>query len=252
MRLRKIARGIAAGLLLALSLLPSSIPLRAENRRQPTGYVTDEARLLNQQTRESLESVLADLEQKTSAQVAVVTVPSLDGRDVSEFAADLFKRWGIGKKGKDNGVLFLIAPNERKMRIEVGYGLEGLIPDSVAGRIMDEQVLPYFKGGEPNSGVLMGTISIAQTIARDAHVTLSEPALPQESRPLRARGGFAQNLFSFIIFIVFLIAVIRHPWLLLLFLGGRGGGWSGGGFGGDGFGGFGGGSSGGGGASRGW
>ena len=92
--------------------------------------------------------MLRDVEQQTTAEIAVVTVPSLDGMTVEEYASRLFKAWGIGKKGRDNGVLVLVAPTEHKMRIEVGYGLEAVLPDGLAGQIVRTECLPRFKEGD--------------------------------------------------------------------------------------------------------
>lgn len=222
---------------------------------RPSGFVTDEARVLDGGTRGQLESVLRDLESKTSAEVAVVTVSSLDGNEIEDYAVSLFERWGIGKKGKDNGVLFLVAPKDRRMRIEVGYGLEGVIPDALAGQIRDQAVLPLFKSGDLKGGIVTGALTIAQIIAKDANVTLS--GAPSHSRrPVRRKKvSLFERVVGLIFFIIMIPVVIRHPWLLFFLLsGGRGGGFGGGGFGGGsgGFGGFGGGLSGGGGASGSW
>src|SRR5205814_7168110 len=128
--------------LLAMTFLFTLIPTIASALPpKPSSYVSDFAGVIDAQTRQQLESVLAELEQKTSAEVAVVTVRGLEGRDIEGYANDLFTAWGIGKKGKDNGVLFLISPQDRKMRIEVGYGLEGILPDGAVGRIRDTYVL---------------------------------------------------------------------------------------------------------------
>ncbi|MFN0117438.1 MAG: TPM domain-containing protein [Elusimicrobiota bacterium] len=212
-------------------------------------YVTDEARIISPQHKIKLEKLLFFLEQKTSDQVAVVTIPTLEGRDIETESVKLFKRWGIGQKGKNNGVLFLIVPGERKMRIEVGYGLEAVINDGKAGQILDQIVLPQFRTGNLSEGVVQGAVTIAQLLAQSSGVQLEGLSSRdlQKVRPLT----FIEKIFFFIIFIIALIVFIRHPWLLF-FLISRGGGSGNGGFGGGGFGGFGGGSSGGGGSSRGW
>jgi uncharacterized protein len=229
-----------------LLLAAAAVPARA-------GYVTDNANVLTPEHRAALESVLTELDQKTSAQIAVVSVTSLDGRDVSEYAVDLFAKMKIGRKGKDNGVLFLVAPNERKMRIEVGYGLEGLLPDGRVGRILDENVLPYFKAGRLSDGTVSGALTVAQIIAQDAGVALSLNA----PRPPPREENRKNSLKTWIVLIIVLLILLRNPFLGYLLINRGGGGWGGGsggggGFGGGGFGGFGGGSSGGGGASRGW
>lgn len=213
----------------------------------PRGYVTDDAGVLDPNTVSQMVALLTNLEQTTSAQVAVVTVPSLEGRSVEEAAADVLKTWGVGQKDKNNGVVFLIAPNERKMRIEVGYGLEPTLPDGMTGRILDESVLPSLREGRMAEGVWNGTQRIAAVLGG------------QERAAPRPKGPPQWTFFLFLLILVLLFG--RHPFSLwyLLFARprwrgprGGGGGWGGGGFGGGGFGGFGGGMSGGGGASRGW
>ena len=243
--------------LICLVFLIPSVALAAFPR--PTGFVNDFAGVLKSDTRGHLEALLSSFEKATGDEVAVATLASLEGRSIEELAPDLFKQWGIGKKGKDNGVLFIVAPNERKMRIEVGYGLEGAINDALAGRLLDENVVPRFKAGDLDAGVAAGTIAIVTTIVAKEGLTFDVDAAfggsvaayaPSESRV--AHGGAFDTALKILILIVMIYLFIRHPWLFLLFLGsGRGGGGGGGGFGG-GFGGFGGGLSGGGGASRGW
>lgn len=221
----------------------------------PVGYVNDFANIIDSQTKPHLESLLSSFERETGNEVSVVTLPTLDGRTIEDLAVDLYKSWGIGKKGKDNGVLFLIAPNERKMRIEVGYGLEGVLNDALAGRILDENVLPLFKAGDLNSGIVSGTVALVKTIASKEGITFDAEAAFGGSLSYTHASKKKSNPFSVALKVLFFILMvylfIRHPWLFLLLIssGGRGGG--GGGFGG-GFGGFGGGFSGGGGASRSW
>lgn len=218
----------------------------------PSGLVTDEAGVLDSTTHRQLESALVDFEKRTSIELAVVTLNSLDGDDVANVAHNLFQTWGIGKKGQDNGVLFLIAPNERRMRIEIGYGLEGQLTDAGAGRILDEAVVPFFKAGNMSAGIVSGASAIAEKLSGSPlNLQGGVPQVPenQPNAPTRLQKIIALAFFFFLFMIL-----LRHPWLLLFLFSNRGGGggWSGGGFGGGGFGGFGGGSSGGGGASRGW
>jgi uncharacterized protein len=246
--------------LVTMIVLAGFLPVRADfdrllNSLKPTGYVSDFANVMNSSDRAATEKLLAELEQKTGVQVEVVTLKSLEGGQIDDFANRLFARWGIGQKGKDNGVLFLCATEEgrgNRLRVEVGYGLEGVIPDAVAGRILDTFVVPGWNQGQYGTAVANGAAALAQRIADDQSVALS--GIQHQERYGRSQpqdrkgGGFIQLIF----FMIIIIAVIRHPWLLLLFMGG-GGGRSGGGFGGGsfgGFGGFGGGMSGGGGASR--
>lgn len=131
---------------------------------QPDGYVTDFAGILSEHTESELETLLADLESRTTTEIAVATVNSLDGDDVAVYANELFREWGIGQKETDNGLLLLVAPNERRMRIEVGYGLEGVVPDITAGSIIDDIITPAFTAGDYDTGVQEGTQALVAAV----------------------------------------------------------------------------------------
>jgi len=211
------------------------------NSLQPRGLVNDYANVISAAEENRLAAILTELQQKTGAQVAVVTLPSLDGGQIDDFTIRLAERWGIGQKGKDNGALLLGATQERRgnrLRIEVGYGLEGIINDAAAGRLLDEYVLPAWSQRQYGTAIANGGAAIAQRIAADKGIQLS--GVPQyNSRPQRKSNPFITVLFI----IGFIYMAIRHPRLLLLLMltsgrgGGGGGGFSGGGFGGGGFGG---------------
>jgi uncharacterized protein len=164
----------------ALLLAVSSVPVRAAFPT-PQGRVNDFAGVLDAPTRAQLQQVVDDVEQATTAEVAVVTVASLDGMDIERYADGLFRTWGIGKKGVDNGVLVLVCPAERKMRIEVGYGLEGVLPDGLTGAVIRQQFTPAFREGDYARGVLDGVTRLA-AIVRANHVLTPEElrALEQE------------------------------------------------------------------------
>ncbi|MCF7837702.1 MAG: TPM domain-containing protein [Candidatus Marinimicrobia bacterium] len=220
-------------------------------RLEPRGYLSDFANLLPGAERAELESLAAELERTTGIQLAVVTLPSLEGGERDDFANRLFARWGIGRQGKDDGVLFLVAVEERVTRIEVGYGLEGELTDAQAGRLLDQYVLPAFRQGDLAGGVAAGTRALADYLAERRGTPLTARAPPATAPP---EAGRSSPLLSLLFFIALAYILIRHPSLALLLLASSGGGRSGGGFrgGGGGFGGFGGGMSGGGGAGRGW
>lgn len=129
-----------------------------------TGWVRDNAGVLNAATRTRLQSLLEQVRQQTTAEVMVITVDSLNGEDVDSFATQMFNQIGIGDRDRNNGVLFLIAPNERRTRIEVGYGLETLITDDVAGRMLDIYVVPAFRVGDMDAGISAGTEAIARLL----------------------------------------------------------------------------------------
>jgi uncharacterized protein len=227
----------------------------------PRDYVVDLAGIIRSDLRTELNGYLLQLEQKTSAQVLVLTIQSLDGQAIEEFAFQTKEKWKLGQKGKDNGVLLAVAVKDRKYRIEVGYGLEGILPDSLVGTIGREYLVPSFRKGDYSAGIYAGTIAIIRTIAAHEGVEITGAAAPptrgvNTARPL----GKLQMIVLAVFGIVALVLFITHPRQCLLIMlasqmGGRGG-WSGGGggFGGGGgsFGGGGGGSGGGGGASGGW
>ncbi len=243
---------MAAGLLAAALTAQASDKLL--NSLRPSGPVNDYANVISASDESRLTAILTELQQKTGDAVVVVTLPSLEGGQIDDFANRLYERWGIGQKGRDNGVLLLGATQEKRgnrMRIEVGYGLEGVINDAAAGRLLDEYVVPLWNQRQYGTAIARGGAAIAQRVAADRGTQLS--GVPQTSRgynrqPVRKRNPIVNLLFI----IGFIYMAIRHPRLLLLLMmtSGRGGGSRGGGFGGGGFGGFGGGMSGGGGASR--
>ncbi len=136
----------------------------APNFPKLTGRVVDNANILSVATKNQLETMLANLEQNSSNQLVVVTLKSLQGYDISDFGYQLGRHWGIGQKGKNNGVLLIIAPNERKVRIEVGYGLEGDLTDAISSVIIQTKILPYFKKSDFDGGVLAGTKAIVEVI----------------------------------------------------------------------------------------
>jgi len=147
---------------LCLSVLALSPVFALEVPKRAANYVTDQADLLSPQTEQKLELALRQYETKTSNQVVIVTFPSLEGESLEDFSIRLAEQWKVGQKGRDNGVIFLIFRDDRKLRIEVGYGLEGAIPDALAGQIISQAVVPYFKVGEYEKGILAGTAAIVQ------------------------------------------------------------------------------------------
>ncbi len=233
---------------------PDSLP-------RPSGYVSDFSGIISAQYKTMLESFISKIERKTTAEIAVVTVKSLDGEPIENYAVRLFERWGIGKKGKDNGILILVAPRERKLRIEVGYGLEGAIPDGLAGEIRDQYLLPYFKIGNYGEGIWNATVAIAAIIGKEYNVDLlSSEGLDESLYQVRTTSPAARLLGNILYLLILILIFGGRFWFFPLFFGlsRRRGYWSGGGyysggggFGG-GFGGFGGGMSGGGGASGSW
>lgn len=255
-------------LLTFLLLLAACSPLaRAEKVQdlpQPTNYVSDFANVLSPQTQDSLNSLLLQVDRQAHAQIAVVTIKSLDGEPIENFATALEDKWKVGKKGTDRGLLFLLATEDRKYRFEVGYGLEGILPDGRAGDI-GRSMIPYLRQNDYDSAVTSAVQQVAGIIATDAGVTLTAPqrrmpgsAVAQQPRPLTL--GELLVLGVVLLLVIWFLARFGGSgllgFLIGMFMGGGGGGGyrGGGGGGGDGggFGGFGGGSSGGGGASGSW
>jgi len=156
--MRRLVAGIV--LLFSLLILIAGGTVFAQTFPSPQGYVSDFAGLLSAEGKAQLEDQLSRLEQDTTAEVAVVTIKSLEGSTIEDYASRLFETWGIGKKGQDNGVLFLVAQEDRKLRIEVGYGLETIITDSRAGRIRDNDILPYFREDDYEKGIIAGVNAI--------------------------------------------------------------------------------------------
>jgi len=219
-----------------------------------TGRVVDAAGILSPSTQERLTSMLAQHERETGNQVVIVTLKSLQGYAIEDYGYQLGRYWGIGQKGHDNGALLIIAPNEHKVRIEVGYGLEGRLTDAQSKLIIENLILPQFRRGDFNAGVTAGATTLLRVLGGDASALPSQAEQPQQDD---GGGGIGTIFVILILWIVF----GRFLWPLFLFggfggRGGFGGGFGGGGFSGGGFsgGGFsgGGGSFGGGGASGSW
>lgn len=163
----------------------------AQNLPRPVGKVNDFAGVLEAAPRATLESQLEALERETSAEVALVTVPTLDGRGVEEYANALFNAWGVGKRGRDNGVLVLVAVQDRAMRIEVGYGLEGVLPDGLAGALMRETFLPRFRNGDYRAGIVDGMARVVDIVRRAEPLTPAQlAALEQSAAAARKSWGW--------------------------------------------------------------
>jgi uncharacterized protein len=257
--LRVSQRAVLTALLAALAIAAA----HAANFNFPTltGRVVDAAHILSPVTIADLERKLADLEQKSAIQLVVATVPSLEGQEIEPYANALFRAWKLGEAKKNNGVLLLIAPKERRMRIEVGYGLEGTLTDAVSSLIIANAIAPRFKAGDFNGGVTRGVDDIITALTADSAEWKPKPTDMRSEHDATLFDTLAPVLFfCFVLFVFRRIA--RRGGSNAVFIpmgmgGGFGGGYGrGGGFGGTGFGGGGfsggGGSSGGGGASGGW
>jgi uncharacterized protein len=267
--LRAGLTGVLLPLVALLALfLPTAGAQAVKDLPQPTDYVNDFARVLSPEAVARIDAICAQLDHtQANAQVAVVTVRSLEGDDAANYANDLEDKWKIGKKGSDRGVLILLAVNDHKYRIEVGYGLEGILPDGKVGDI-GRNMVPDLRQNDYDGALTFAVGEIAQVIADDAHVTLDQELQSQGELRTVHRGSGAQKLILLILLLVFFggFSLLRILFAGGLFFGGwggggpwiGGGGWGGGGYGGGGggsgggFGGFGGGSFGGGGAGGSW
>ena len=262
-RLKKIL-AIVTALVIFLILAPRTLPAK-ENIPRPTGAVNDFAGVISAEDRDRMERLSREVLEKTGTAIVVATIATIGDNEFNGYVNRLYSAWGIGRKGEDKGVLIVLALKERKIRIETGYGVEGILPDGLVGEIRDRSVIPRLRTGDYGRGLLEGHAAIAAVVARNAGVTLDgKPA----SAPARTRrdGGEVNAIFGLIALLVLAFLLGTRPGremlsMILLGLmsggGGSGGGYGGGygdhdggfgDFGGGGFGGFGGGSSGGGGA----
>ncbi|MGA1870336.1 MAG: TPM domain-containing protein [bacterium] len=279
---------ITISIVIAMVLLCLPPRLSALDVPELNARVNDYANMISRHTEAQLEAILRDLELSDSTQVVVLTIPSLEGEAVEDYSIRVAHTLGIGQKEYDNGVLFLVAKNERKIRIEVGYGLEGKLTDMITGRIIDYEISPQFKDGRFDEGFIRGVQAIVQVVQGEYKATRRPVAarrtkkgttnlmpffillvvisfLGKSKRIFAALigallfpiiGWFTLSLgLSFILFLIpvgFILGLISPLFFFRgAYFGGRGFG-SGGGFGGGSFGGFGGGGFGGGGASGGW
>ena len=223
-----------------------------------TGRVVDDAHVLTPAIQVDLTAKLAALEQSTSRQLVVVTLPSLGGDDIADYGYQLGRAWGIGQKGKNTGALFIVVPAEHKVRIEAGYGLEEVLTDGLSSVILQRAVLPKFRAGDVSGGIVDGTEAIISQLGADPQAAQAQMAAAEQA-PIRHRSPLG-SIFPLIILFFIASSLFRGRrggglgfLLPMMILGGSRGGWGGGGGGGGG-GGFsgGGGSFGGGGASGSW
>ena len=243
-------------LMLVLGLLFGGSAFGAEaGFPSPRGAVNDFAGIIDAASVRTMENLSREVLEKTGVSIVVAVVAAIGDNAPDDYANRLYQAWGIGVKGKDRGVLIFLALKERKVRIETGYGVEGILPDGLTGEILDKYVLPDLKAGRYGQGLTKGVVAVATVIAKDARVTLT--GAPSLSTPQETASRRGINLFAVLLIIIVLVLLIGTrrgrellPYLILLLMSGGGRGGGSGGFGGGGFGGFGGGFSGGGGASR--
>jgi len=262
---------------LAVLAMVVCLPAEPITQLNPSNYVNDFAGVLDAATTARLNDVARQVDEKAKAQIAVVTVKSTDGQDITSYAVALYQKWGIGKKGTDRGVLILLAVQDRKYWTAVGYGLEPILPDGKVGGF-GREAIPLLRSGDYAGAVSLMTLRVANVIAQDAGVTLEGAQAPAQPEPVAAppAGAGIVMVIALIVIAVLVVWALSKAggsgrgggsgflsgllWSMLFSsMSGRGGGsggssWGGGGFGGGGggFGGFGGGSTGGGGAGGSW
>ena len=193
--------------MMALVVLPINFS-RAVNYPNPTGFVTDTAQMLTTEERQALETSLRRLKTEIGNEIAVVTIPSLEGEPIEDYAVKLFAQWGIGQKEKDNGLLILVAKDDRAVRLEVGYGLEGVLNDAKAGRIIREAIAPSFQQEQYGAGLTQAVDAIAGELK-------GESALPEETASPQLPRGLGQLfplLFFFLMYGVSYLGRSKHWW----------------------------------------
>jgi uncharacterized protein len=238
-----------------------AVLLYAQKLPSPVGYVNDFAGVLDPGSKNQMERLIGAVKETTGAEIAVVTVDTIDPyATVEEYSIDLATEWGIGKKGQDTGVLLVLAMKERQIRLEIGYGLEGAIPDGLAGEIIDKSIYPSLRAGSYGPGLLKGVQAVSGIIAKEYNVELRDLNVSESRKYIRSPLSGLSRLI-FIVILMLLFGGGRLFLWPLLFMGAASRrGFYGGGFGsrgssfggGGGFSGFGGGGFGGGGASRGF
>lgn len=240
-------------------LVATSAIAAAQDIPPPEGFVTDRAGVIDAATEEKLTELIQELQQKTGAEIAVLTVHTTEPLDDFTYAMRVADQWKAGKKGEDTGVLVLLAVRDRKVRVLTGYGVEGVLPDGLVGAIQDREMVPEFRAGRLGEGVWRGVAALADRIATSRGVELTGVPAPR-ARPVPARPFPLWAILLLVLVSLLMMRARRHS--RRRFGRGRGrdggpvfipGGFPGGfGGGGGGFGGFGGGGFGGGGAGRGW
>jgi uncharacterized protein len=172
-----LARGASRLAICGIALALTIFTVVAVNFPTLTGRIVDQANIISADTRNSVDPKLADLEAKSRIQLVVATITSLEGQEIEPYANELFRNWKLGEKEKNNGVLLLVAPNERRVRIEVGYGLEGTLTDALSKVIIANAITPRFKAGDFNGGISRGVDDIITVLTTDASEWQKRPSL---------------------------------------------------------------------------
>jgi len=212
---------VGAALLLAPGIGAQTVIAQDYNFPKLTGRVVDEANILDASTRADFERRLADLEAKTTSQFVVVTLSSLRGRTIEEYGYQLGRHWGIGQRGSNNGVMLIVAPNERKVRIEVGYGLEGTFPDAISSIIVQNSILPRFRANDYPGGIKRGVDDIIKVLSGNPD-EFKRPGTAEKSGAKSAFGTFLSVLFAFLFStpgLIFLLFFMHYFFLAFVKIG---------------------------------
>ncbi|MDX2510225.1 MAG: TPM domain-containing protein, partial [Desulfobacterales bacterium] len=213
---------IAFLFMLSLFLLPEPFSHAVSIPENPGNHVVDLAGIVDNPTEAKLNQYLRELEQKTTAQIAILTIKSLEGESIEDLSITVaHDKWKLGQKGKDNGVLLLVSLSDKKYRIEVGYGLEGVIPDSLAGSIGRSYLVPFFKKGDYSNGIYSAAVALTNEIAKDSGVKIT--GMPLLKSTVQRTGedqstGLFGKILSFIFILILIILFIRNPKLFLMLL----------------------------------
>ncbi len=257
---------VAASITIFVCAAPAVFSQAVKDLPKPTDYVSDDAHVMSPQAIDQLNHLCGEVDHEAHAQIAVVTIDTLNGEPIEQYAVELEDAWKVGPKGSDRGVIVLLAVKDRRRWIETGYGLEGILPDGKVGEI-GRQMVPMLRNNDFDGAMTLAVDEIAQIIAQDAGVQLQPLTRwgAQQQQPHATAGQIIGGIIFLIFVIIFLFWAGGNGllgFLLGMFLGGGrwgggggfggGGDFGGGGGGGSGFGGFGGGSTGGGGAGGSW
>lgn len=195
-------RTFASALFALLSLLMLATPSHAQNFPKLTGRVVDAANLLSPQQKSAIDAKLAGLETQSRRQLVVATIPDLGGYEIADYGFRLGDHWGIGDKERDDGVLLIVAPNERKVRIEVGYGLEGILTDALSGRIIRNDIIPRFKAGDYPGGISSGVDAIVKQLMLPPE---EAKKVAQQAEQAESGNGNGGALFFIIFILIFFV-----------------------------------------------
>ncbi|RMD92772.1 MAG: TPM domain-containing protein, partial [Calditrichaeota bacterium] len=209
--LSRFPRGIFAFILINALLLSGAIYARSGQSPQfpkPVGFVNDFAGVIPPEYRMKIQQICEEVKQKTGAEIAVATVKTVGDMDYTEYSIRLFETWRIGEKGKDNGVMLFLTMKERRVRIEVGYGLEGIIPDITAGRILDQLVVPEFRRGNYGAGMLKGVQAVAQLIGRANNVQITGIPANLTRRVTRKRHRSRPSSLLYLLLFFFILPAL--------------------------------------------